>query len=74
MTGKFRTLVNEWRLFSNPPWADFGSTTYTSKPACTALDEVRQSPPAPNNQIAVLGRGTDNKFWARTALVDTDPR
>lgn len=70
-TGRFRTLVNEWRLFSSPPWADFGTTTFASKPACTSLDEVRQSPPAPNNQIAVFGRGTDNKFYARTALVDT---
>jgi hypothetical protein len=70
-SNRFRTHTNQWRLSSSPAWADFGSTVFASKPACTALDEVRSPPPTPNNQFAVLGRSTDNKFYARTGLVDT---
>lgn len=70
-TNRYRTFVNQWRLNGSPAWADFGSSAFVSKPACSALDEVVEPAPALNNQFILMGRASDNKFYARTGLVDT---
>jgi hypothetical protein len=77
-SNRYRSLTNQWRAYTSPAWADVGTLTFNSKPACTALDQVSMSPPTPNKQIAVVGKrdtpgatSTHNKYYVRTMLVDT---
>ena len=75
-TNRIRIMVNKWRGYTSPAWADMGTVTqFASKPACTALDDnfIKYDPDhrTYSHQFAVVARANDNKIYARTMQADT---
>jgi hypothetical protein len=71
-SNRYRLYMNKWRAFVNPAWTELGTQTFANKPACSSLDEdpAGIALASANQQFAILGRGTDNKLYARTMQAD----
>jgi hypothetical protein len=67
-TSRFRFSLSE-RIFPATAWADMGTQTFSSKPACAVLDDLYFNPPHCYKKV-VVGRAASGT-WANRYLIRT---